>query len=109
MPTDETGASEVQALSEIDRFIHEPARLVILALLAVVESADFTFVLGQTGLSRGNLSVQMSKLEEAGYVTVEKKFIGKMPRTLLQITPTGREAFEDYRSSMLGALGGLGK
>lgn len=109
MSMDEPTAQEVQALSEIDRFIHEPARLVILALLAVVESADFTFVLRQTGLSRGNLSVQMNKLEDAGYITIEKEFVGKMPRTLLRMTAAGRQAFEAYRQSMLTALNDLGQ
>jgi len=108
MPVDNLANDELQALSDLDRFIHEPARLIILALLSVVVSADFTFVLRQTGLSRGNLSVQMNKLEEAGYLTIQKEFVGKVPRTLLRITDEGREAFESYRASMVQALDNLG-
>ena len=71
---DETG-NKPSNLTEIDRVVHEPARLAILALLYVVESADFTFIMNQTGLSWGNLSTHMSKLAEAGYIEVEKSFL----------------------------------
>jgi DNA-binding MarR family transcriptional regulator len=100
---------EVEALAGVDRFIHEPARLVILALLSVVEKADFNYTLEQTGLSKGNLSVQMTKLEQAGYLTIEKTFVGRRPYTVMRISDTGRAAFEDYRNNVLGALGGLDK
>ena len=109
MSEDQTKKDELQTLIKIDRFIHEPARLLILALLSVVESADFTFVLRQTGLSRGNLSVQMNKLEQAGYITISKDFIDKVPRTILKMTPQGQQAFYEYRRSMLTALDTLGK
>jgi len=92
---------------ELDRLIHEPARLMILATLAVVESADFLFVMRQTGLTFGNLSSHMSKLEEAGYIEVEKRFVGKKPNTLLRLTTSGRKAFDDYRRQMEQVLGGL--
>jgi DNA-binding MarR family transcriptional regulator len=92
---------------ELDRLIHEPARLMILATLAVVESADFLFVMRQTGLTFGNLSSHMSRLEEAGYIEVEKRFIGKKPNTLLRLTLSGRTAFDDYRRQMEQVLGGL--
>lgn len=92
---------------EFDRLIHEPARLMILATLAVVESADFLFVMRQTGLTFGNLSSHMSKLEEAGYIEVEKRFVGKKPNTLLRLTTSGRQAFDDYRRQMEQVLGGL--
>ena len=92
---------------ELDRLIHEPARLMILATLAVVESADFLFVMRQTGLTFGNLSSHMSKLEEAGYIEVEKRFVGKKPNTLLRLTTSGRQAFDDYRRQMEQVLGGL--
>ena len=88
------------SISNIDKLIHEPARLIILSLLYVVESADFKFVKGQTDLSWGNLSSHISKLEEAGYVAVEKKTKGKKPITLFKLTPIGRKAFEKYREDM---------
>jgi DNA-binding transcriptional ArsR family regulator len=64
-------------LAELDRLVHEPARLAVMALLYVVESADLTFLMNQTGLTWGNLSAHMSKLEEAGYLQVEKSFKGR--------------------------------
>lgn len=90
--------------SEIDRLIHEPARLKLISVLYVVESADFTFLMNQTGMTWGNLSAHMSKLEEAGYLEVEKTFKGRRPYTLLRLTTKGREAFRDYRKKMLHLL-----
>ena len=87
-------------LADIDRLIHEPARLRIMALLAVLESADFLFLMRQTGLTQGNLSSHLSKLEEAGYVGIEKAFHGKRPRTTLRMSPAGRVAFAAYRSQL---------
>ena len=94
-------------LTEIDRVVHEPARLAIMALLYVVESADFTFLMNQTGLSWGNLSAHMSKLEEAGYIEVEKSFKGKRPNTNLHLTPAGRNAFREYRHKLKQMLDDL--
>ena len=108
METDNPASQNVHPLASIDRLIHEPARLMILALLYVVESADFTFLMRQTGLTKGNLSSHIAKLEAAGYVDVKKEFVGKIPRTLLRLTSEGREAFETYRQSMIGVLEGLG-
>jgi len=88
------------SLVEIDRLIHEPARLALMALLYVIDRADFTFVMNQTGLTWGNLSAHMSKLEEAGYIEVEKSFKGKRPNTMLRLTTEGREAFQGYRKKM---------
>ncbi len=90
---------------DINKVIHEPARLLIVANLYVVESADFTFLMNQTGLTWGNISSHLSKLEKAGYVRVEKTFVGKRPYTLLHLTPEGREAFETYRQQMQQLLG----
>jgi DNA-binding MarR family transcriptional regulator len=90
----------LRVLSEIDRLVHEPARMMIMAYLYVVESADFLFLRNQTGLTGGNLSSHLSKLEEAGYVEVKKEFVGKIPRTLLRLTEKGRSAFRIYRESM---------
>ena len=84
----------------IDRVIHEPARLRIVALLFVVESADFVFVMDQTGLTWGNLSAHMTRLERAGYIEVDKTFKDRRPNTSLRLTPTGREAFQEYRRQM---------
>jgi len=87
-------------LDEVDRLIHEPARLKIIALLYVLESADFTFLLNQTGMTWGNLSSHMTKLEEAGYLEVEKTFKGRRPNTMLKLTEMGRQAFQTYRQQM---------
>jgi DNA-binding transcriptional ArsR family regulator len=85
---------------EIDKLIHEPARLKIMAQLFVVEEADFIFLMRQTGLTWGNLSSHMSKLEDAGYVEVRKEFLDKKPHTILKLTPKGRDAFNEYRKAM---------
>jgi DNA-binding MarR family transcriptional regulator len=101
-------AGTIPDLTSVDRVIHEPARLTILAVLYVVESADFLFLLNQTGLTRGNLSSHLSKLESAGYVSIEKMFVDKIPRTLMHLTEQGKAAFEGYRLQMMEALEGLG-
>jgi DNA-binding transcriptional ArsR family regulator len=88
------------SVRDIDKMIHEPARLLIVAHLYVVESADFLFLMRQTGMTFGNLSSHMSRLEAAGYIDVEKEFVGKKPNTKLSLTRSGREAFEGYRRSM---------
>ena len=98
----------LQSLAEIDKLIHEPARLMILATLHAVESADFLFVEGQTGLTRGNLSSHMGKLEAAGYIEIKKEFVDKIPRTLLRITEEGRTALLDYTNNMKQLLDNLG-
>ena len=92
--------ADLSTLAEIDRLVHEPARLAVMALLYVVDSADFIFLMNQTGLTWGNLSAHMSKLEEAGYLEVEKTFKGKRPNTMLRLTPKGRAAFRDYAGKM---------
>lgn len=94
----------IQSLSGIDRVIHEPARLMIVALLNAVEEADFQYLHQSTGLTKGNLSIHLSKLEEAGYVSIEKTFRGKYPLTLCRLTRRGSKALEEYRSVMKAAL-----
>ncbi len=94
------GGDELPSIPKIDKLIHEPARLMIMANLFVVESADFLWLMRQTGLTWGNLSSHMSRLEAAGYIDVEKKFVGKKPNTKLHLTDEGRAAFEAYRKSM---------
>ena len=81
----------------LDRLIHEPARLVLVSNLYVVDEADFVFLARQTGLTAGNISSHMARLEEAGYVSIDKTFAGKRPRTVYRLTKTGRVAFEQYR------------
>lgn len=98
-------ANQDSADLQIDRVVHEPARLKILAYLSVVKSADFVFLLSRTGLTYGNLSSHMSKLEEAGYIEVEKEIKDKRPHTMLSLSDQGRSAFEDYRRNMLELLG----
>jgi len=99
MVTPEIPAS-VASYSEVDRLIHEPARFQVMALLYVIESADFTFIMNQLGLTWGNLSAHITKLEEGGYVAVEKGFKGKRPQTMLRLTGEGRKAFQAYRQTM---------
>ena len=92
--------NEIQSLTTVDKVIHEPARLTIMAHLYVIESADFLFMMRQTGLTFGNLSAHMSKLEAAGYIKIVKEFVGKKPHTMLVLTTKGRTAFEVYRKNM---------
>lgn len=96
MPTDKN----LQPIVDIDRAIHSPARLMILAYLAAVDSVDFIFLMNQVNLTRGNLSTHLSTLEEAGYVSIKKEFVNKVPRTLIQLTEKGREAIQAYREQM---------
>ena len=87
-------------MSELDRVIHEPARLTIIALLSSVKEADFLYLLRETRLTKGNLSTHLLRLEEAGYVEIEKTFRGKIPLTIVRLSAGGRAAFQDYRKSM---------
>jgi DNA-binding MarR family transcriptional regulator len=89
--------ADLRSLTELDRLIHEPARMVIVTLLANVESADFLYLQRETALTKGNLSSHMAKLEEAGYISVEKTYRGKIPLTLCRLTDTGQKAFSEYR------------
>lgn len=94
--TDKEIAGESREL-DIDRLIHEPARLVLMSNLYVVDAADFVFLTRQTGFTAGNISSHMARLEAAQYVTIEKTFADKRPRTTYALTNTGRTAFETYR------------
>jgi DNA-binding PadR family transcriptional regulator len=87
-------------ISDVDRVIHEPSRLLLVALLSSVESADFLFLLKESRLTKGNLSVHLSKLEEAGYLKIEKTFRGKIPHTEYRLTAKGKTAFDEYRKSL---------
>lgn len=81
---------------ELDPLLHSQLRLAVMSLLLGVEEADFVYIREKTGATAGNLSVQLEKLSEAGYISVEKSFVGKKPRTTCQITATGREAMATY-------------
>ena len=83
---------------DIDRVIHEPARLIIVTILNAVESADFLYLQRETGLTKGNLSAHLVKLEEGGYIEIEKTYKGKIPLTVCRMTDAGRDAFRRYRA-----------
>lgn len=87
-------------INDIDKLVHEPARLVIMSLLYVLENADFLFLMNHTGMTQGNLSSHISKLEGHEYVIVEKKFVRKRPHTILSLSNKGRKAFEAYHMVM---------
>lgn len=87
---------EVHEALTLDRVVHEPARLAILAVLNSAEEVDFAFMQAATGLTKGNLSRQAGKLEETGYMTIRKYYKGKIPATGYRITPRGRAAFAAY-------------
>ena len=95
----------LRGLIDIDRTIHEPARLIIMAILSAVEEADFLYLLQATGLTRGNLSSHLTRLETAGYVSIEKSFAGKIPRTVGRLTGEGRQALDSYRRQMGAVIG----
>ena len=93
-------SDDLRSLTDLDRLIHEPARLLIVTILSTVESADFLFLQRATALTKGNLSAHLSKLEDAGYVNIEKTFKGKLPLTVCKLTDTGQIAFDGYRQQM---------
>ena len=84
------------ALPELDPLLHSQLRLGVMSLLLTLESAEFTYIKEQTQSTAGNLSVQLDKLAEAGYISIEKSFNGKKPLTTCKITKRGIKAFEDY-------------
>ena len=85
---------------ELDPLLHSQLRLAIMSLLMSVQSAEFTFLKEKTNSTAGNLSVQLDKLSEAGYISVEKSFRGKKPLTTCKVTKKGIKAFEDYVNSL---------
>ncbi len=90
---------------DLDRMIHEPARLAIVSILYEIGQGDFLYLKKETNLTQGNLSSHLAKLEEAGYVKIEKTFKGKLPLTLCRLTPEGKESFLDYCRSMSRIVG----
>jgi DNA-binding MarR family transcriptional regulator len=107
MPSDKTQNLDLQPINNIDRTLHAPARLLILAILNVVENADFTFLLQQSGLTRGNLGTHVTKLEEDGYISIKKLFVERKPRTLFRLTNKGRKAIQTYRENMRHVIDNL--
>lgn len=95
---------DTDPLSNIDSVIHAPARLRLITQLYVVESADATFLVNATGLTWGNLATHLRKLEEHGYISIDKGYNGRKPRTLISLTARGRSAFQAYRAAMQAAL-----
>jgi DNA-binding MarR family transcriptional regulator len=95
---------QIRSIAHLDRVIHEPGRLMIVALLFAVDRTDFLYLQHETGMNKGTLSSHISRLEEAGYVEVLKTFRGKIPQTLLHLTREGRTAFERYRRQIKAAV-----
>ena len=93
-------ADSLRDIVGVDRVLHEPARLLLTALLYPVEAADFLFLLRESGLTRGNLASHISKLEQAGYVVVEKGYRGRVPHTDYRLSDDGRDAFRAYREQI---------
>jgi DNA-binding HxlR family transcriptional regulator len=92
-------------LPELNPVIHGKLRLALLSLLSAVQEAEFTWLRGKTGATDGNLGAQLLKLEEAGYVTVEKKFVQRKPQTLYRMTERGRTALMEYVQALKQLLG----
>jgi len=107
MTDERPSGDDLHPLAKIDQVIHAPARLMVLSYLYVVESADVVFLRNMTRLTWGNLSTHVSKLEEAGFLDVEKGYQGKKPRTVVRLTDQGRAAFRDYKKSMQQVLDDL--
>lgn len=97
----------IHRLAGLDPVIHAPARLAILAYLYVVESADYIFLMRLTGFTWGNLATHLAKLEEAGYVRIDKKFRDRKPASLVSLTEEGRAAFRAYKGDLREILASL--
>ena len=95
---------QLRAIADLDRVIHEPGRLMIVALLGAVKECDFLYLQHETEMNKGNLSSHLARLEEAGYVEIEKTYRGKVPMTLLRLTRAGLAAFEAYRQRLKAAF-----
>ena len=94
----------IQEIARLDRLIHEPARLTIMLILDGVGEADFLYLQREGGFTQGNLSGHLTKLEEAGYVAIEKKFKGKVPLTVCSLTGKGKAAFAAYSQRILSVF-----
>jgi len=94
----------LKSILDVDRMVHEPARLAILTVLSAADQVEFLFLLNVTGLSKGNLSAQAQKLEAAGYVETTKGFRGRVPVTSFRLTAAGRKALAAYHAQMRAFL-----
>ncbi len=94
---------------ELDPLLHSELRLAVMSILASADEADVVYMREQTRASAGNLSVQIDKLQKAGYISVEKGFKGRMPRTVCRMTDAGRKAFEDYVDALRSYIGDIRK
>ncbi|MEN8908116.1 MAG: transcriptional regulator [Clostridiales bacterium] len=94
-------------ITNIEKVIHEPARLKILIYLNILKSADFVFLLNKTGLTKGNLSSHLTKLESAKYIKIEKEFINKIPRTLIIITQDGKLSLKLYKKNIINLMNSI--
>ncbi len=103
----EAPRASLAALMSIDRLVHEPARLSLLSVLAVVRQADFVFLRRETGLTAGNVSSHLGKLASAGYVEIDKRFSGNRPQTMVRISRAGRLALRRYLEAMRAVVDGL--
>lgn len=97
----------LRKFTEVDRLMHEPARLLITSILYTVAQVDFLFLLRETGLTKGNLSAHLGKLESAGYINIEKSFRGKIPQTRIALSEDGRAAFDAYRKQLAEVVNNL--
>jgi DNA-binding PadR family transcriptional regulator len=93
-------------LPELNPVIHGKLRLALLSLLIGVEEAEFTWLRAKTGSTDGNLGAQLLKLEEAGYLSVEKKFVQRKPQSIYRMTEAGRQALTEYVHALKELLGG---
>lgn len=89
-----------EELANLDKLVHEPARLAILTALAACTSADYLFLQRLTGLTKGNLSAHLAKLEEGGLVQIDKQFVGKVPNTVLSLTRQGRTTIDEHWTTL---------
>lgn len=92
-------------MKELDPLIHSQLRLAVMSILMNIVEADFVYLKEKTNSTAGNLSVQLDKLSAAGYLAIEKGFVGKKTRTLCRLTPTGRKAFENYVATLREYIG----
>lgn len=92
-------------MKELDPLLHSQLRLAVMSILMNVDEADFVYLKEKTESTAGNLSVQLDKLVNAGYITADKGFVGKKTRTVCRITEQGRQAFEEYVEALKGYLG----
>lgn len=91
-------------MKELDPLLHSQLRLAVMSILMNVDEADFVFLKEKTDATAGNLSVQLDKLSNAGYISMEKGFVGKKTRTVCQVTEQGRKAFEEYVEALRNCL-----